>query len=130
MIEAMLFTSGRPIVIVPPDWTRGARFENIIVAWDGSGRAARAIGDAIPLLARAGQVEIVCVSHGASKSIPSTGLAAHLSRHCKKVAVADLPMHHGGIAETLRAHASMARADLMVMGATPIRGCWKSSLAG
>jgi hypothetical protein len=40
MIEAMLFTSGRPIVIVPPDWTRGARFENIIVAWDGSGRGS------------------------------------------------------------------------------------------
>jgi thiamine pyrophosphate-dependent acetolactate synthase large subunit-like protein len=77
---------------------------------------AAAEAQAIPLLARAGQVEIVCVSHGASKSIPSTGLAAHLSRHCKKVAVADLPMQHGGIAETLRAHASMARADLMVMG--------------
>jgi hypothetical protein len=27
MIEAMLFTSGRPIVIVPPDWERGARLE-------------------------------------------------------------------------------------------------------
>jgi nucleotide-binding universal stress UspA family protein len=116
MIEAMLVTSGRPIVIVPPDWTRGAQFETIIVAWDGSGRAARAIGDAMPLLVRAGQVEIVCVSHVASKNIPSTGLAAHLSRHCKKVAVANLPMQHAGIAETLRAHAAMARADLMVMG--------------
>jgi hypothetical protein len=70
----------------------------------------------MPLLVRAGQVEIVCVSHVASKSIPSTGLATHLSRHCKNVAVANLPMQHGCIAETLRAHAAMARADLMVMG--------------
>jgi nucleotide-binding universal stress UspA family protein len=116
MIEAMLFTSGRPIVIVPPEWTRGARFDKIIVAWDGGGRAARAIGDAMPFLARAEQVEITCVSHGALKSIPSTGLAAHLCRHCKKVTVADLPMQHGGIAETLRAHASITRADLIVMG--------------
>ncbi len=116
MIEAMLFTSGRPIVIVPPDWTRGARFETILIAWDGSGKAARAVGDSMGLLTRAGQVEIVCVSHGAAKSISSTGLAAHLSRHCKKVSVADLPMQHGGITGTLRAHAAMTRADLMVMG--------------
>jgi hypothetical protein len=60
------------------------------------------------LLVRAGQVEIVCVSHVASKSIPSTGLATHLSRHCKNVAVANLPMQHGCIAETLRAHAAIA----------------------
>ena len=52
MIEAMLFTSGRPIVIVPPDWERGARLEKVVIAWDGSGRAARAVGDAMPMLTR------------------------------------------------------------------------------
>jgi len=116
LIEAVLFTSGRPILLVPPDWPRGARLEKVIVAWDGGGRAARAVGDAMPLLARAGEVEIVCVSADVSKSIPSAGLAAHLTRHCKKVAVVDLPMQHGGIAETLRAHAATARANLLVMG--------------
>jgi nucleotide-binding universal stress UspA family protein len=116
LIEAVLFTSGRPILLVPPDWARGARLEKVIVAWDGGGRAARAVGDAMPLLARAGEVEIVCVSADTSKGIPSAGLAAHLIRHCKKVAVVDLPMQHGGIAETLRAHAAMARANLLVMG--------------
>jgi hypothetical protein len=92
MIEAMLFTSGRPIVIVPPDWERGARLEKVVIAWDGSGRAARAVGDAMPMLTRAEQVEIVYVSPGALKSIPSAGLSAHLARHCKKVTVAELPM--------------------------------------
>jgi nucleotide-binding universal stress UspA family protein len=116
LIEAVLFTSGRPILLVPPDWARGARLEKVTVAWDGGGRAARAVGDAMPLLARAGEVEIVCVSADVSKGIPSAGLAAHLTRHCKKVAVVDLPMQHGGIAETLRAHAAMVRANLLVMG--------------
>ena len=117
LIEAMLFTSGRPIVLVPPKWARGARLEKVIVAWDGSGRAARAVGDAMPLLARSDEVEIVSVSADASKkSIPSTTLLAHLTRHCRKVVAADLPMQPGGIAETLRAHAVMARANLLVMG--------------
>jgi nucleotide-binding universal stress UspA family protein len=116
LIEAVLFTSGRPILLVPPGWARGARLEKVIVAWDGGGRAARAVGDAMPLLARTGEVEIVCVSADVSKSIPSADLTAHLTRHCKKVAVVDLPMQHGGIAETLRAHAATARANLLVMG--------------
>ena len=117
MIEAMLFTSGRPVIVVPPEWERGAQFEKILVAWDGSGRAARAVGDAIPLLARAGEVEIVTVSQGGAKNASSAGLAAHLARHCRKVVAADLPVRHGGIAKTLRDHAAAAGAGLLVMGA-------------
>ncbi|HUI22144.1 MAG TPA: universal stress protein [Methylocella sp.] len=117
MIEAMLFTSGRPIVLVPPGWEREARIAKIIIAWDGGGRAARAVGDAMPLLTHAEEVEIVCVSRATSKFTPSEDLAAHLARHCKKVIVTDLPMKDGGIAVTLRAHAVAWRADLLVMGA-------------
>jgi hypothetical protein len=36
MIEATLFTPGRPIVIVPPDWERGARLEKVVIAWDAA----------------------------------------------------------------------------------------------
>ncbi|HUB64770.1 MAG TPA: universal stress protein [Methylocella sp.] len=117
MTEAMLFTSGRPMIIVPPDWAQGARFEKIIIAWDGGGRAARAIGDAMPLLRRADQVDIVCIASDGSKTIPRAGLTAHLKRHCKKVVAVDLHMQHGGIAETLRSHARLERANLLVMGA-------------
>jgi nucleotide-binding universal stress UspA family protein len=116
LVEAMLFTSGRPIVLVPPEWARGARLEKIIAAWDGGGRAARAIGDAMPLLSRANEVEILCVSADASKSIPSAGLAAHLARHCKKVTVANILTQHGRTGETIRAHVATVKADLLVMG--------------
>jgi nucleotide-binding universal stress UspA family protein len=116
LVEAMLFTSGRPIVLVPPEWARGARLEKAMIAWDGGGRAARAIGDAMPLLSRAGEVEIVCVPEDASKSIPSADLAAHLARHCMKVAVTNLPIQDGGVAQTIRSHAAIMKADLLVMG--------------
>lgn len=117
MIEAMLFTSGRPMLIIPPDWERGARLEKVVVAWDGSGRAARAAGDAMPLLSRAEDVEIVCVSRDAAKTISSAGLAAHLARHCNKVGAIELPIQQGGVGATLRAHVRLTRANLLVMGA-------------
>ena len=88
-----------------------------MVAWDGSAQAARAVGDAMPLLTRAQRIEILCVSPDAPKSIAGAGLAAHLARHSKNVTVTDLPTQHGDVSKTLRAHATMARADLLVMGA-------------
>ena len=35
LIEAMLFTSGRPVLVIPPKWEQGAEFQNIIIGWDG-----------------------------------------------------------------------------------------------
>jgi hypothetical protein len=52
LIEAMLFTSGRPVLIIPPHWEQGAEFQNIMIGWDGGARAARPAGDAMPLCCR------------------------------------------------------------------------------
>jgi nucleotide-binding universal stress UspA family protein len=117
LIEAMLFASGRPAIVVPPDWERGPELGNMIVAWDGSARAARAVGDAMPLLERAAQVEILCAAPDAAKSVAGADLAAHLARHCKRTIVTELQTEHGDVGKTLRAHAATARPSLFVMGA-------------
>ena len=117
LIEAMLFTSGRPVIVIPPYWERGAERQNILVAWDGGARAARAVGDAMPFLTRAELVEILCASPDASKSVAGADLAAHLARHCKRVTVTELQTQHGDVAKTLRDHATTVKADLLVMGA-------------
>lgn len=117
VIQAMLFMSGRPVITIPPNWERGARFQNVLVAWDGGARAARAVGDAMPFLIRAEQVEILCVSPDASKSVDGADLATHLARHCRRVTVTDLQKEHGDVARTLHSHAAMVKADLLVMGA-------------
>jgi nucleotide-binding universal stress UspA family protein len=117
LIQAMLFTSGRPVIVVPPDWGQDARFHNVLVAWDGGARAARAVGDAMLFLTRAEQIEILCISPDASKSIDGADLAAHLVRHCKRVTVTNLQREHANVAKTLHTHAAMVKADLLVMGA-------------
>jgi nucleotide-binding universal stress UspA family protein len=117
LTEAILFTSGRPVLVIPPHWKQSPEFKNVLIGWDGGARAARAVGDAMPLLARAELVEIVCVSPDASKSVAGAGLAAHLARHCKNVTVTDLPTQHGDVSRTLHSHAMMTKANLLVMGA-------------
>ncbi len=116
-VEAALIGSGRPILAVPrthPAFV-GRR---IVVAWDGSLQAARAANDALPLLRAADAVEIVSVGDADDllTTVPGAEFARHLARHGVVVTVSDLPQD-GSIAGTLRSHAGLVRADLMVMGA-------------
>lgn len=119
LIEATLFMSGRPVIVVPAGHnTFVAR--RIVIAWDGGANAARAVNDALPFLRAAEAVEIISVvgEKELSRSVAGAELAPHLARHGIAVTVDDLPLRpDGDIAETLRDAASRYRADMMVMGA-------------
>jgi len=117
LIEALLMDSGRPLLVVPPG-REVFRAKRIIVAWDGSGRAARAAADALPFLRAAETVEVIAVM--GEKDLPTdvmgADIAPHLARHGVSVTVQTLPAVRGDVAETLRNHATLTHADMIVMG--------------
>jgi nucleotide-binding universal stress UspA family protein len=118
LIEALLFESGRPVMVVPAACqTFVAR--RILVAWDGSARVVRALNDAMPFLRAADAVEVVSVAgeKDLSRAVSGTEVAPHLARHGMNVTVKDLMVTQGDVAETLRGHAGQFRADMVVMGA-------------
>jgi nucleotide-binding universal stress UspA family protein len=88
------------------------------VCWDGSRSAARATGDAMPLLTRAKTTEIVIVAGEAAKSdeIPGADIAHHLARHGAKVELKRIVATEGDIASTILSHAADVSADFLVMG--------------
>ncbi len=53
LIEGALFESGRPVVVVPYVQTQGVTLNRVLVLWDGSRPATRAIADALPFLRHA-----------------------------------------------------------------------------
>jgi len=117
LIEALLMDSGRPLIVVPAGVQAFSK-RRVVVAWDGSARAARAAGDALPLLRSAGAVTLVAVGteKELEKTVPGADLAPHLARHGVNVTLKNVVVQDG-IAETLREQVSLANADLMVMGA-------------
>ncbi len=49
--------------------TCAPRFENVVIAWDGSSRAARAVADAMPILQAASSVRLITVTDDKSEAI-------------------------------------------------------------
>lgn len=118
LIESVLMESGRPLIVVPPG-REVFSGDRIIVAWDGSAKAARTLNDALPFLRAAAQVELVSITgeKDLANTVPGAEIAPHLARHGVAVNVLALPAIDGNVAETLRNHARLTHADMIVMGA-------------
>src|SRR5215216_3016926 len=118
VIEAALFQSGRPVIAVPYIQTVALALNRVLVGGDGSQTAARAIGDAMPLLARAQAVDVVIVATDRPKRDEITGadMAHHLARHGLTVDVRRIVANDVDVANTLLSYAADSSADLIVMG--------------
>src|SRR5947208_4152424 len=117
VIEGALFESGRPVVVVPYIQRRGLTLERVLACWDGSRTAARAIGDAMPLLERAKAVDLVTVAEERkSEEIAGTTMSDHLARHGIKTNPKRLTRGDLAIEDVILSYAADSGADLMVMG--------------
>lgn len=89
--EYVLLNAGRPVLVIP----YAGHFENIgkriLIAWDGSREATRAVTDAIPLLKRAEIVYVVIFNSNAKEGVhgaqPGADIALYLARHGIKVEI-------------------------------------------
>jgi nucleotide-binding universal stress UspA family protein len=118
IVEQALFDSGRPVLVVPYIQTAPFKADRVMLCWDGSRPAARAAGDAMPILARAKTIEVFIVESGRLKSneIPGADIADHLARHGLKVSVTRTVSGDIDVASVILSHAADSGADLIVMG--------------
>jgi nucleotide-binding universal stress UspA family protein len=116
--ESALFESGRPVIVVPYIQKAPLKLDRVMVCWDGSRAAARAIADAMPLLHRAGRVEVVIVANerGKKDEIEGADMGAHLARHGLNVEVNRTALGDIDVADVILSHAADAGSDFIVMG--------------
>jgi nucleotide-binding universal stress UspA family protein len=116
--ESALFESGRPVIVVPYIQKEPFKLDNVMVCWDGSRSAARAIADAMPLLAKSGRVEVVIVTNerGKQDEIEGADIGAHLARHGLNVEIKRTALGDIDVADVLLSHAADSGSDLIVMG--------------
>ncbi len=121
LAEHVVLASGRPVIVVPRFGEFPKAGERVMVAWDASREAARAVADALPVLQRAEQVLTFSVDpeergdrHG---PIPGADLARHLARHGVNVKVEKLNAPDVPISDLILNRISDEGIDLLVMGA-------------
>lgn len=115
--EEVIFAAGKPVLLVPEDLDVKT-YDHVAIAWDGSRVAARAVGDAWPLLSKATAISISCVTD--EKALPhgdvGARLADYLGKHGLQATVSDVATGERPIAETLQTHALGIGAGVLVMG--------------
>lgn len=115
-LEAALFESGRPVLIVPPNEPRTIA-RNVLVAWNGSTEQARTNAFAIPLLRKADKVTVLTVEGGTTPGPSGEEATQHLLRNGIKAAASTIKPGARTTGEAILEHAASLGCDLLVKGA-------------
>ena len=117
-VEAALYECARPVMIAPPHAGSGA-FASVVVAWNGSMQAARAVEYALPFLQKAAKVTLLVVD-SKPDDVGASYLARNLARQGFTPAIdaINTGMLTGrSRGRALLGYAHEKVADLLVMGA-------------
>lgn len=116
----LVLGAGRPLLIVPGTAAPATVGERVVIAWNGTRESARAVADALPLLAQAKAVTVLSgVDAGGTGYTRSSaqGLMRSLERHTIKAQLADLGPQRFYIGDKILQYCAEHAVDLLVMGA-------------
>jgi len=117
--EASLLSVGRPVLFVPASGLPDGFPARVLIAWNGSRESARALTDALPLLARAGSVLVFSAGPAGDEGPLHAASAAvdYLACHGVKAKALHATSSDDRVGDAILARAARAGADLLVMGA-------------
>lgn len=113
--ESVILTGPAPVLVVPARGEFATVGTRVMVAWNGSNEARRAISSALPVLRKADKVHLVTISTG-SNIVDGTDMGLYLVRHGVNVEI-DSDTSKLDTGQTLIAASTDCGADLLVMGA-------------
>ena len=113
--EAALFQSGRPVIVVPRGYDRDFSVDRVLIAWDASVHATRAVAAVMPLLSELSEIQVFTAEERSKGSdFQGTALVKHLRLHGLPAALAE--RHDGDVAQAILHEVQGFRASLVVMG--------------
>lgn len=121
VINGTLFNSSAPLLVASGERSPALDPKVVLLAWDSSLEASRAVRHALGPMKAAGEVHVTLVDPKASESVngeePGADIATYLARHGVNVTVDRVSSGGRPVAETLKQQAADIGADLIVMGA-------------
>jgi nucleotide-binding universal stress UspA family protein len=121
IMERLIFESGRPILICPEEFATelAVVLGDVVIAWDHTAPAARAIGDALPMLQAAASVRIITATDDNTSAVLVSGaaLVSHLAEHGIKAGFETVKLGGSSVGKVFEAYVRANAIDLLVMGA-------------
>lgn len=115
LVEAVLFGSGRALLLVPPGHRGRARFDTVLLPWNGSREAARALREGLSFIRSAGRT-VILVADPQAGGIPGAEVKQHLAHHGANAEIVTVESQGRAVADVIMAEARRLEADLIVMG--------------
>lgn len=116
--DLMALQSGRPVLVVPDNYSSDQLASHALVAWDGKRSAARALNDAMSILEeKSRKVTFLSVGSALPKMPDGTDILTHLERHGVDVEHIERAKGGDSIATVIQKTAAELGAKLIVMGA-------------
>ena len=119
--ERLIFESGRPILLCPEESAGELPvvFDRVMIAWDHTAPAARAVADALPLLEDAADVRVITATDDKTQAETESGaaLVRHLAEHGINATFETIRIDGSSVGKIFEAYVSKNAIDLLVMGA-------------
>jgi nucleotide-binding universal stress UspA family protein len=121
IVERLIFESGRPILMCPEEFAAelSIAFDDVVIAWDHTAPAARAVADALPILQSAASVRIITATDDKTPEELASGaaLANHLAEHGIRATFETVRIDGSSVGKVFEAYVTANAIDLLVMGA-------------
>jgi nucleotide-binding universal stress UspA family protein len=120
LVERLLFETGRPVLMCPEARADSlpVAFKDVMIAWDHTAPAARAVADALPLLRKAARVRIVTATDQVTSVQRESGasLEHRLAAHGVAARFETVPIAGSSTGKVFEAYVESNAVDLLVMG--------------
>jgi len=121
LVEHLIFVSGRPILMCPEEFASelAVAFDKVVIAWDHTAPAARAVADALPMLQAAANVRIITATDKTTPAERESGaaLVSHLAEHGIKATFETIKIEGSSVGKVFEAYVKANAIDLLIMGA-------------
>lgn len=121
LVDHVVLEAGRPVLVVPYAGKFKTIGSKVVLAWNASREATRAVNDAMPLLQKAREVEVLAINPRGGRAghgdVPGADISLHLARHGVKANAEHIFSDDVDPGAMLLSRAADAGADLIVMGA-------------
>ncbi len=115
MLEAALLETGKPVLMVPAE-ARTTLCANVVIAWNGTAEASRAVAAAMPFLEAADKVTVLTAKEDGQFVADAADLTGYLSWHGVTASTGTINIGATATGEALLGEAGRIGADLLVMG--------------